>query len=175
MKTTPTRFLILGLALLAVAAALPAAAQDAAGNAGADQAAQPATAPADSQAAAAAEHPAPAAAPADESAPAPRVTMGFGTGIDRATRQLVGEGTSFAAGDTVWCRTVLEDLPYPTTVTHAWYYDGRTMARVELNVGSAHWRTWSSKIILPDQTGSWEVKVLNADGTVLDSGTFEVQ
>ncbi len=171
MMTTPNRILALGLALLVLAVALPAAAQDAADHSGADKAAQPATAPPAVQP----EPAATAATASTESAPAARVIMGFGTGIDKATRRLIDEGTAFAGGDTVWCRTVLENLPYPTTVTHAWYHDGHTMARVELNVGSARWRTWSSKIILPNQTGSWEVKVLNAEGTVLDSGTFEVQ
>lgn len=168
MKTTPTGILVLGVMLL-LAVALPAAAQETSGHAGSDKAAQPAV-PAE------AAQPEPAAAPAEAAAPvAGRVTLGFGTGIDRATRELVGEGAAFAGGDTVWCRTVLEGLAYPTTVTHAWYHDGRTLARVELNVGSAHWRTWSFKIVLPDQTGPWEVKVLNADGSVLGTGTFEIR
>ena len=117
------------------------------------------------------------AAPAATEAPATtgRVTMTFGTGIDRATRQITGEAAAFAGGDTVWCRTLLEDLAAPTTVTHAWYHEGRTMARVDLDVGAARWRTWSSKIILPEQTGAWEVKVLAADGTVLGAGTFAIE
>lgn len=117
------------------------------------------------------------AAPAATEAPATtgRVTMTFGTGIDRATRQITGEAAAFAGGDTVWCRTLLEDLAAPTTVTHAWYHEGRTMARVDLEVGAARWRTWSSKIILPEQTGAWEVKVLAADGTVLGAGTFAIE
>ena len=156
----------LALALL-LAAAAPAAAQETTDHSGTDKAAQPATSPA----AAPEADPAPAAAPAA----APRVAMVFGTGIDRATRQIEGEAAAFAGGDTVWCRTVLENLAHPTTVTHAWYHEGRTMARVDLNVGSAHWRTWSSKIILPEQTGAWEVKVLNADGTVLGAGTFAIE
>lgn len=117
------------------------------------------------------------AAPAATEAPATtgRVTMTFGTGIDRTTRQITGEAAAFAGGDTVWCRTLLEDLAAPTTVTHAWYHEGRTMARVDLEVGAARWRTWSSKIILPEQTGAWEVKVLAADGTVLGAGTFAIE
>ncbi|MFN2369764.1 MAG: DUF2914 domain-containing protein [Candidatus Krumholzibacteriia bacterium] len=171
MKTTPPRILILGLVLLLAAAVLPAAAQETSGHTGRDKAAQPATsaeaaAPAQADTSARAEAPASAAG---------RVTIGFGTGIDRATRELVGEAASFAGGDTVWCRTVLQGLAHPTTVTHAWYHEGRTLARVELDVGSAHWRTWSAKIILPDQTGPWEVKVLDAAGSVLEAGTFEIR
>lgn len=119
------------------------------------------------------------AAAQDEAAPpaaaTSRVEIGFGLGIDRATRELVDAGAAFAAGDTVWCRTLLEGLAWPTTVTHAWYHEGITAARVDLNVGSAHWRTWSSKIIAADKTGAWEVKVLDANGSVLGSGTFEIR
>ena len=63
----------------------------------------------------------------------------------------------------------------PTTVTHAWYHEGKTMARVDLTVGSENWRTWSSKSYLPSWTGSWEVKVLDTDGMVLGAAEFEVK
>ncbi len=161
-----TKRVLTMIAALLVACAAQAWAQEPVDHSGMDKAAQPATQAADA---------APAVAPAETPAPRGRVTLGFGTGIDRATRELVGEGASFAGGDTVWCRTVVENLAAPTTVTHAWYHEGITMARVELNVGSAHWRTWSRKIILPEQTGAWEVKVLDAAGSVLGSGSFTVR
>lgn len=169
MKTTLRMLPLLAVLSLAalLAAAGPVAAQDAKDHSGADKAAQPATATTAQEP----DAPAAAAAPATTG----RVTMTFGTGIDRATREIVGEATAFAGGDTVWCRTLLEDLAAPTTVTHAWYHEGRTMARVDLDVGAARWRTWSSKIILPAQTGAWEVKVLAADGTVLGAGTFAIE
>ncbi len=169
MKTTLPilpLLMVLSLSLLLVATA-PAAAQDANDHSGADKAAQPAAEPV----AAAPAAPAVSAAPAA----AGRVTMTFGTGIDRTTREITGEAAAFAGGDTVWCRTLLEELAAPTTVTHAWYHEGRTMARVDLEVGAAHWRTWSSKITLPEQTGAWEVKVLDADGAVLGAGTFAIE
>jgi hypothetical protein len=144
-----TRCMLAALLVLALGAGA-APAQDATDNAGADQAAAPAAVTA-------------------------RADIGFGLGIDRATRELVDAGAAFAAEDTVWCRTLLEGLAWPTTVTHAWYHEGITMARVDLNVGSAHWRTWSSKIIPADKTGAWEVKVLDANGSVLGSGAFEIR
>ncbi|MBD3222394.1 DUF2914 domain-containing protein [bacterium] len=102
--------------------------------------------------------------------------MGFGTGYDPQTRSLEGEGTVFPAGtETIYCRTRITGATEPTTVTHAWYRDGKTMARVELGVGSASWRTVSSKRLLPDWTGEWEVRVLDAAGTLLRSETFTVQ
>ncbi|MCP4572388.1 MAG: DUF2914 domain-containing protein [bacterium] len=62
-----------------------------------------------------------------------------------------------------------------TSVTHAWYHEGETKARVDLPVFGGHWRTWSSKLILPAWTGAWEVKVLDADGSVLASASFEIR
>jgi len=104
------------------------------------------------------------------------VEIGFGLGIDRETRGLEGSAVEFAA-DTpqVFCLTRIRGLAAPAQVTHAWYHEGRTMARVDLNVGSGDWRTWSSKKLLPSWTGHWEVKVLDANGTVLASAGFDVK
>lgn len=113
-------------------------------------------------------------APAD----GPRVSMGVGTGIDRETRTLVGAADTFATeGDTLllWCYSLLENLDVPTHVTHAWFHEGHTEAMVELPVTSGWYRTWSNKRILPTQTGSWQVKVLDADGTVLGASAFAVR
>ena len=104
-----------------------------------------------------------------------QVQLGFGTGIDRETRALTGEATTFEAGlERVFCRMHITGAAAPTTVTHAWYLEGKTMAQVELNVGSANWRTWSSKRLLPTWTGFWEVKVLDQTGKVLASSSFEI-
>lgn len=104
------------------------------------------------------------------------VEMAVGTDYDRQTRQLGGEGTVFAA-DTpqLWCRTRITGAVEPTTVTHVWYHRDKTLARVDLPVNSADWRTVSSKRLLPDWTGPWEVKVLDAAGTVLHSLQFTVE
>ncbi len=120
---------------------------------------------------------------AQDVAPAASVTVdvAFGADVDRTTRALVGESNEFAAAGftaeegRVFCLTRIENMVVPATVTHVWYYEGKTMARVELNVGATHWRTWSSKRILPGWTGNWEVKVLDADGMVLASGGFTVK
>ena len=108
--------------------------------------------------------------------PASSVDIAFGTDIDRENRDLVGETTVFTAGiEKIYCLTRLKGLEAPTSVTHVWYRDGKTMARVDLNVASSNWRTWSSKRLLPDWTGHWEVKVLDSDGRVLGSAGFDVQ
>ncbi len=111
-----------------------------------------------------------------QEAPAPSVDIAFGMDIDRETRELVGETAAFSAGiERITCLTRLKGLEAPTSVTHVWYRDGKTMARVDLNVASSNWRTWSSKRLLPDWTGHWEVKVLDSDGRVLGAAGFDVQ
>lgn len=102
--------------------------------------------------------------------------MGFGTGFDRDTRALVGEASTFSAGvDRIWCRTRITGAVEPTQVTHVWYRDGKTVAHVDLTVGSSNWRTVSSKDLLPDWTGVWEVRVIDAAGTLLRTETFTVE
>ena len=95
----------------------------------------------------------------------PRAEITFGTDVDRETRTVTGEAVVFGTDlERVWCLTRIIGLEPPATVTHAWYYEGKTMARVDLKVGSPDWRTWSSKRFLPEWTGRWEVKVLDEAG-----------
>jgi hypothetical protein len=104
------------------------------------------------------------------------VEIFLGTDIDMKTRAVVGEAATFPSdGERVYCLTRVHGMSPPTTVTHVWYFEGKTMARVDLSVGSQNWRTWSYKTYKPDWTGSWEVKVLDQDGMVLGSAGFEVK
>jgi len=119
-----------------------------------------------------------AAAAQDEAAAAPGevgVDLAFGRDVDRATRSLIDAGTEFGAdAGKVYCLSHVVGMAAPDTITHAWYYEGKTMAHVKLAVGSADWRTWSSKNFLPAWTGQWEVKVLDESGKVLASGGFSI-
>ena len=104
------------------------------------------------------------------------VEISLGTDIDKETRAVVGEAATFPPdGERVFCLTRVHGMTPPATVTHVWYFEGKTMARVDLTVGSQNWRTWSFKTYKPDWTGSWEVKVLDEDGMVLGSAGFEVK
>jgi len=108
-------------------------------------------------------------------APAAKAVVEFGTGLDYETRDLIEPGAVFAPEiGQVWCLTRIDGLEAPASVTHVWYHGGETRARVDLPVNSASWRTWSSKRILPSWTGRWEVKVLDAEGTVLGASAFEI-
>ncbi len=62
-----------------------------------------------------------------------------------------------------------------TAVEHVWSYEGREMARVTLPVRSARWRTYSSKKILPEWKGNWQVKVVDLAGNELARVPFKVE
>ena len=161
MSTLKRRYNLLVLALMTVAVA--AAAQTA-------EPAEPAETTEATEATEAAE-----AAEAMPTSDSPRVTVTFGGDLDKETRALVDQGEVFAPDvERVWCMTRVEGLTPPTTVTHVWYHEGETKARVDLTVGSQNWRTWSSKKVLAAWTGRWEVKVLDADGTVIGAAAFEI-
>ena len=90
-------------------------------------------------------------------------------------RQPVGEADTF--GDDVgkvclWTR--IKGATDTTFVKHNWYFEGKEMASVELAVKSPNWRTYSSKNILPEWDGNWEVKVVDASGQTLVSRKFTV-
>jgi hypothetical protein len=103
-------------------------------------------------------------------------SMAFGTGYAYETHALEGEATTFPADvAVVWCQTRIVGAAEPTTVTHVWYREGKTVARVELSVASPSYRTVSSKKILPEWTGRWEVTVLDAEGTILRTESFTVE
>lgn len=113
---------------------------------------------------------------ADETAASVQIDTQLGAQLDRATRSIVDPSDRFAPDvEKIFCLTRIQGLEAPTTVTHAWYHEGEAMARVSLNVGSADWRTWSSKRILPAWTGRWEVKVLDETGKVLHTSEFVIE
>jgi hypothetical protein len=61
------------------------------------------------------------------------------------------------------------------TVTHQWMFDDKVMFEKSFEVGGDRWRVWTSKTLLPDWTGTWTVKVLNEDGSVLERKSFDYQ
>lgn len=61
------------------------------------------------------------------------------------------------------------------TVTHQWMFDDKVMFEKSFEIGGDRWRIWTSKTLLPDWTGTWTVKVLNEDGSVLERKSFDYQ
>jgi hypothetical protein len=92
-----------------------------------------------------------------------------------AEREPVAAADSFGVDvGRLYCFTEIQGSE-STVVTHAWIHEGKTRARVELPVRSARWRTWSSKDIHPEWTGHWQVKILDADGVVLQTLDFVLE
>ncbi len=74
----------------------------------------------------------------------------------------------------LYCFTLIEGATTETSIDHVWLYQGREMARVSLPVRSAKWRTYSSKKMIPEGKGEWEVRVVDSAGNELARGKFLV-
>ena len=84
-------------------------------------------------------------------------------------------GTMFAADvERLYFFTRVLGAEAGTQIQHVWYHGDEERARVSLNLGGPNWRTWSSKTIVPEWTGSWRVEVQTADGTVLETVSFTI-
>jgi len=63
----------------------------------------------------------------------------------------------------LFCFAHLTEIPSEETIYHVWYYGRKEIAKVGLSVSPPQWRTWSSKIILPDWKGDWKVEIVLGD------------
>jgi len=99
----------------------------------------------------------------------------IGVEVNKKDRTVDGAGTDFASdvGKLV-CFTRVVGAEEQTQIHHVWYYNGKTIAKIPLQIKSRSWRTWSSKKILPGWTGDWVVKVLDSDGLVIASQKFKI-
>jgi hypothetical protein len=123
--------------------------------------------------------PAPEVAPAQQATPVQepsdlQVEVGA-VAKDVVDRVPMEAGSSFPAsvGKLFYFTKIIGALQ-PTHVTHVWSFDGTERARVELEVNSPSWRTYSSKNIESHETGAWRVEVIDAAGNVLQTVNFEV-
>ena len=92
--------------------------------------------------------------------------------VDRAPQ---GAASTFSRDvGTLYCFTRITGSD-GETVEHVWYHEGQEMARVPLQIGGPDWRTWSTKRVVSDWTGSWRVDIQLGDGSVLQSVSFTVQ
>jgi hypothetical protein len=69
--------------------------------------------------------------------------------------------------------TELRDMP-GATVIHRWEHAGEVVAEIPTEVGSARWRTYSTKDLAPDRLGAWTVSTVDSSGRVLDTRQFTV-
>jgi len=94
---------------------------------------------------------------------------------DVISRQPVDVGTSFEASvGKLYCLTKIIGAASPTEITHVWYFGSTERARVSLDVNSASWRTYSSKIIRAHEIGAWHVDVLGPGGELLQTFEFTI-
>lgn len=75
----------------------------------------------------------------------------------------------------LFCFTRIVGADKETSITHVWYYRGSELARVELQIGSADWRTYSSKRFIPQWAGQWQVVVLDEAGRQLSVVPFVLE
>lgn len=61
------------------------------------------------------------------------------------------------------------------TITHQWTYEDKVMFEKSFEVNGDRWRVWTSKVFLPEWSGTWTVNVLDTDRSLLDSESFEYQ
>ncbi len=79
-----------------------------------------------------------------------------------------GAGDVFSTDlEKVVCFTRVVGAAEDTQILHNWYFDEKLVASVRLHVGSANWRTYSSKTILPEYAGEWKGEILASDGKLL--------
>ena len=101
-------------------------------------------------------------------------TIACGTTVEE--RELQGQDTTFAKGiEKIYCWSLVTGGEDPTTVEHVWYLGGEEKARIMLDVKYPRVRTWSSKTILPEWTGDWEVEVVDSFGKVIGSTSFTIE
>ena len=60
-------------------------------------------------------------------------------------------------------------------ITHQWTFNDKIMFEKTFEVKNARWRVWTSKTLIPSWTGTWIVNVLDDDGAVLTSSSFDYQ
>jgi hypothetical protein len=103
------------------------------------------------------------------SSPHVHLTLGYRV-VDRQVEAAPADHV-FLDGETVVAWSAIIGVP-SGFVEHVWTRDGAEVARQYLPVGShRRWRTWSRLTVQP---GSWQVRVVGPDGTVLRQTSFLV-
>ncbi|NOU52982.1 DUF2914 domain-containing protein [Pseudoalteromonas sp. JBTF-M23] len=60
------------------------------------------------------------------------------------------------------------------TVQHLWFHQDQLMAEIPLSISAIRFRTYSSKNIMPSQTGQWRVEVVTDQGQLLAQKSFRI-
>jgi hypothetical protein len=88
----------------------------------------------------------------------------------------VGEADAFPSEiGQLWCFTRVQNAEAPTQIFHRWYVGDNLVDEIAINVGSEHWRCWSTKTILPNWTGDCRVEILTEEGDVIMTKEFVLE
>lgn len=115
------------------------------------------------------------AAPAVSRAEVGTLVAELKIGTGTKDKEAIGVSDSFPA-NTEWIVgwTRVKGAREPVTITHLWIYKGAEAMRVPLQIQSSSFRT-HSRLEVKGRTGAWEMQVLDPDGKVLASKTFDVK
>ena len=86
--------------------------------------------------------------------------------VNRMPEVQTADNTFASTVETLFYFTKIDQATEPTSISHEWYWQGELVATVELDVKSDAWRTWSSKRIMPHQTGRWTLISKRPDGSM---------
>ena len=95
---------------------------------------------------------------------------------DVEDRMPAGVGNTFSwSTHRVYVWSLVQAKHLPSEIRHIYYFEGRKVSDVALNVRSSSWRTWSYKTISNKRyEGSWQVDIASPEGQVLRSLYFEI-
>jgi hypothetical protein len=88
-----------------------------------------------------------------------------GVGLRVVGTRLEGEGDHFKPGQRVTFVTRVLGGGAGEHIRHVWLRDGRVEQSIRLRLGSASWRTWSTKTL--GRPGAWAVEARDEQGRVL--------
>ena len=74
----------------------------------------------------------------------------------------------------VFCFTKVSGAEEPVTISHVWYFREKEISRIDLEIKSKTWRTWSYKNIPKGWVGNWRVDIVSSEGEVLHQRRFTV-
>jgi hypothetical protein len=77
--------------------------------------------------------------------------------------------------DRVYVWNLIESKAGVSSIRHIYYFKGKKVSDISLDVKSHRWRTWSYKALSDKRfIGPWRVDITSADGKLLKSVRFEV-
>jgi len=95
-----------------------------------------------------------------------------GLGLGIRNHRVRETTTDFEEGQVAWFTTRVEGGTRGEVVRHVWLRGGGWVQTIELGLGSASWRTRSSKTLWG--TGDWSVEARDVEGNVLARAEFSV-